>query len=332
MSRIEQTAPKPLTFTLLKVLADGDFHSGEEMARSVGLTRTSVHSALQDVAQFGLKLHSVRGRGYQLAQPLYWLEAQKIATHLGAANEHLTLEVADHAESSNAVLLERARKGAPSGSVLAVEWQSAGRGRLGRRWHSGLGDALTFSLLWRFEKGLAALSGLSLAVGVAMVRALRELGVDEAGLKWPNDVLLPEGKLAGILLEAQGDMLGPSAVVIGVGMNLSLPDAARKQIDQPVSDLLSYGVPLRDRNRVFAVLLKHLVEVLQTFTLHGFVALRAEWESYHRLQQCDALVHMPGGSHIEGVVLGVDDEGALRMRTQRGEQVFHAGEISLRKA
>lgn len=332
MSRIEQTIPKPLTFALLKVLADGDFHSGEEMARSVGLTRTSVHNALQDVAQLGLKLHSVRGRGYQLAQPLYWLEPEKVAPHLGAAHEHLKLEVANHAESSNAVLLERARKGVPSGSVLVVEWQSAGRGRLGRRWHSGLGDALTFSLLWRFEKGLAALSGLSLAVGVAMVRALRELGVSEAGLKWPNDVLLPEGKLAGILLEAQGDMLGPSAVVIGVGMNLSIPDSARKQIDQPVSDLASRGVLLHERNRVFAVLLKHLVLVLQAFALHGFAPLREEWESHHQLQQCAAVVHMPDGSQIAGVVLGVDDEGALRMHTQRGEQVFHAGEISLRKA
>ncbi|TNC97983.1 MAG: BirA family transcriptional regulator, biotin operon repressor / biotin-acetyl-CoA-carboxylase ligase [Gallionellaceae bacterium] len=332
MMQSENTPPKPLTFALLKQLADGDFHSGEEMGHSLGLTRTSVHNALQDVAQFGLKLHSVRGRGYQLAQPLYWLEGEKISAYLGEASEHLNLVIAEHAESSNAVLLERARHGAVSGSVLAVEWQSAGRGRLGRRWHSGLGDALTFSLLWRFDKGLAALSGLSLAVGVAMVRALRELGVNEAGLKWPNDVLLPDGKLAGILLEAQGDMLGPSAVVIGVGMNLSLPSAARKQIDQPVSDLVSCGVPLHERNRVFAVLLRHLVSVLQAFALHGFAALRAEWEGYHRLQQCAALVHMPDGSHIEGIVLGVDDEGALRMRTQRGEQVFHAGEISLRKA
>ncbi len=332
MSRLEQTVPKPLTFALLKVLADGDFHSGEEMARSVGLTRTSVHNALQDVARFGLKLHSVRGRGYQLAQPLHWLDVDRIVSYLGVAREHVSVMVADHAGSSNAVLLERARQGDSSGSVLAVEWQSAGRGRLGRQWHSGLGDALTFSLLWRFEKGLAALSGLSLAVGVAMVRALRELGVSEAGLKWPNDVLLPEGKLAGVLLEAQGDMLGPSAVVIGVGMNLSLPDAARKQIDQAVSDLASHGIPLQERDRVLAILLKHMVAVLQAFALNGFVALRAEWESYHRLQQCAAVVHMPDGSHVGGVVLGVDDEGALRMRTQRGEQVFHAGEISLRKA
>jgi BirA family biotin operon repressor/biotin-[acetyl-CoA-carboxylase] ligase len=332
MNRSEQAAPKSLTFALLKSLADGDFHSGEEMARNLGLTRTSVHNALQEIAQFGLKLHSVRGRGYQLAQPLYWLQADKIAKDLGEAREFLSVEIADHAQSSNAVLLERARKGAPSGSVLAVEWQSAGRGRLGRRWHSGLGDALTFSLLWRFDKGLGALSGLSLAVGVAMVRALRELGVNEAGLKWPNDVLLPSGKLAGILLEAQGDMLGPSAVVIGVGMNLALPAAARKQIEQPVSDLAACGVSLEERNRVLAMLLRHLVWVLQAFAMYGFAPLREEWKSYHRLQHCASLVHMPDGSHIEGVVLGVDDEGALRMRTQQGEQIFHAGEVSLRKA
>jgi BirA family biotin operon repressor/biotin-[acetyl-CoA-carboxylase] ligase len=332
MNRSEPAAPKSLTFALLKSLADGDFHSGEEMARSLGLTRTSVHNALQEIAQFGLKLHSVRGRGYQLAQPLYWLQADKLAKYLGEAREFLSVEIADHAQSSNAVLLERARQGAPRGSVLAVEWQSAGRGRLGRRWHSGLGDALTFSLLWRFDKGLGALSGLSLAVGVAMVRALRELGVHEAGLKWPNDVLLPSGKLAGILLEAQGDMLGPSAVVIGVGMNLSLPQAVRQQIDQPASDLAACGVTLEERNRVLALLLRHLVSVLQAFAMHGFAPLREEWESYHRLQHCASIVHMPDGSRIEGVVLGVDDEGALRMRTQQGEQIFHAGEISLRKA
>ncbi|MDH2917239.1 MAG: biotin--[acetyl-CoA-carboxylase] ligase [Gallionella sp.] len=332
MSHTERVTPKPLTFALLKFLADGDFHSGEEMARNLGLTRTSVHNALQDIDRYGLKLHSVRGRGYQLARPLYWLEAEKITAHLGEARAHLRLEIADHAESSNAVLLKRASQGEPGGSVLAVEWQSAGRGRLGRRWYSGLGDALTFSLLWRFDRGLAALSGLSLAIGVAMVRALRELGVNNAGLKWPNDVLLPDGKLAGILLEAQGDMLGPSAVVIGVGMNLSLPAVARKQIDQPVSDLAACGISLQERSRVFAVLLKHLVSVLQAFALHGFAPLRGEWESYHGLQQSAAVVHMPDGSLVEGIVLGVDEEGALHMRTGRGEQVFHTGEISLRKA
>ena len=139
------------------------------------------------------------------------------------------IELADSAVSSNTVLLQRAALGAASGSVLAVEWQSAGRGRLGRVWHSGLGSALTFSLLWRFEFGLSALSGLSLAVGVAMMRALEKIGVSDIGLKWPNDVLTKSGKLAGILIEAQGDMLGPSLVVIGIGMNLRLPQAVMKR-------------------------------------------------------------------------------------------------------
>ncbi|MDD4912587.1 MAG: biotin--[acetyl-CoA-carboxylase] ligase [Sideroxydans sp.] len=323
---------KPLTFALLRVLADGEFHSGESMARQFDVARTTIHSALQSMGELGLVLHRVRGRGYQLAKPLYWLDAAEIQRLLGEAQGALHLEIVDQSMSSNAMLLQRVASGALSGSVLAVEWQSAGRGRMGRQWHSGLGDALTFSLLWRFERGLAALSGLSLAVGVAVVRALRELGVTQAGLKWPNDVLLPDGKLAGILLEAHGDMLGPSAVVIGIGMNLSQPTALRTKVDQPISDLLTQGVALKDRNQVLALLLKHLAVMLKQFSVEGFAGLRAEWESYHRLQHCDARLFMPNGQVVEGVVLGINNEGALRMRTAHGEQLFNAGDISLRSA
>lgn len=332
MKQMESAAPKPLTVALLRLLADGEFHSGEEMARSLELSRASVHNALQDVERYGITLHSVRGRGYQLAQPLHWLEAGQIAAHLAEVRDSLQLEILDHAASSNALLLQRAAQGAASGSVLAVEWQSAGRGRLGRAWHSGLGNALTFSVLWRFESGLAALSGLSLAVGVATVRALHELGVRDVGLKWPNDVLLREGKLAGILLEAQGDMLGPSAVVIGIGLNLSLPLQVTRQIDQAVSDLAMCGIPLQERNRVLAMLLKHLVRMLREFARHGFAPLRGEWESYHLLQQRPARLHMPDGAWVEGVVCGATDAGALRLETAQGERVYNAGEISLRSA
>jgi len=329
----EQVAPpKPLTFALLKLLADGDFHSGEEMARSLELSRASVHNALQDVERYGLTMHSVRGRGYQLSHPLYWLDKEQVSKFLGDARECLHLEIIDHAASSNALLLQRATQGAASGSVLAVEWQSAGRGRLGRTWHSGLGNALTFSVLWRFETGLAALSGLSLAVGVAAVRALHELGIKEVGLKWPNDVLLRQGKLAGILLEAQGDILGPSAVVIGVGLNLSLSTGMKQQIDQSTSDLVSCGISLRERNQVLALLLKHMARMLIEFSAHGFAPLRAEWENYHHLQGRAARLLMPDGKCIEGVVRGVTDDGALRLDTMQGERVFNAGEISLRGA
>ncbi len=324
--------PKPLTFALLRRLADGEFHSGEALARYFGVTRTTVHNALQEVGSYGLTLYSVRGRGYRLARPLQWLDIDLIGAQLGAAGADLHIEILDHATSSNALLLQRCAQGAPSGTVLAVEWQSAGRGRLGRTWHSALGDALTFSLLWRFESGLAALSGLSLAVGVAMMRALHELGVAGAALKWPNDVLLERGKLAGILLEAQGDMLGPSAVVIGLGINLTVPEALRERIDQPVSDLASLQTPMPERNRVLAISLKHLAAVLREFAAHGCAPLRAEWERHHRFQQMPVRIMLPDGTQVAGMALGVTDDGALRLATAQGERLFNAGEVSLRGA
>ncbi|GAB5606346.1 biotin--[acetyl-CoA-carboxylase] ligase [Sideroxyarcus sp. TK5] len=320
---------KSLTFTLLRLLADGEFHSGEDMAGRLGMSRASVHNALQDVAQYGVLLHSVRGRGYRLAHPLCWLDKERILAEAGDARSVLDIEILEHATSSNALLLQAAAQGAASGRVLAVEWQSAGRGRLGRTWHAGLGEALTFSLLWRFECGLAALSGLSLAVGVAMMRGLRELGVRDAGLKWPNDVMLPSGKLAGILLEAQGDMLGPSTVVIGIGLNLVAP-ADADRIGQAVGDLSACGVPPGQRNRVFAILLKHLVSVLREFSAHGFTALHKEWESAHMHADRPVEMLMPDGKRIQGIALGVTDEGALRVRTAEGVREFHSGEVSLR--
>ena len=325
-------SPKPLTFALLRLLADGEFHSGEVLARQCGVTRATVSNALQDAGKFGLTLYSVRGRGYRLARPLQWLDAELIHAALGEMQDGLRIEILDHAPSSNALLLRRAAQGEPSATVLAVEYQTAGRGRLGRTWHAGLGDALTFSLLWRFGSGLAALSGLSLAVGVAMMRALAELGVQGAGLKWPNDVLLNDGKLAGILIEAQGDMLGPSAVVIGIGLNLAVPEALRDRIDQAVSDLAVQGKAPPERNLVLAVLLKHLLPVLRGFAESGFAPLRAEWESRHVFQQRPVVLWLPDGSQVAGTVLGVTEGGALRLETAQGTQTFNAGEVSLRKA
>ncbi|MBA3024754.1 MAG: biotin--[acetyl-CoA-carboxylase] ligase [Gammaproteobacteria bacterium] len=329
MSITAAIPPKTLTFTLLRLLADGEFHSGEDMARQLGMSRASVHNALHDVAQYGVLLHSVRGRGYRLSHPLCWLDKDRILAEVGDVRAALDLQILECATSSNALLLQAASQGAASGRVVAVEWQSAGRGRLGRTWHAGLGEALTFSLLWRFECGLAALSGLSLAVGVAMMRALRELGVEDAGLKWPNDVMLPSGKLAGILLEAQGDMLGPSAVVIGIGLNLTAPAEANK-IGQAAGDLSACGVELSQRNKVLAVLLKHLVPVLREFSAHGFTAMYKEWERAHIHANRPVEMLMPDGKRIEGVALGVTDEGALRVETAEGLREFHSGEVSLR--
>ncbi|HEY6095896.1 MAG TPA: biotin--[acetyl-CoA-carboxylase] ligase [Gallionellaceae bacterium] len=330
-------APKPLTFALLRLLGDGEFHSGEVLAQRLGVSRASVNNALHDLDQYGLKLHSVRGRGYQLAEAPQWLDAARIRAQLGADAKKFHIEILDQAASSNTQLLQRAAQQAPGGSVLAVEWQSGGRGRLGRSWHSGLGNALTFSLLWRFECGLSGLAGLSLAAGVALVRALRLCGVAGVQLKWPNDVLGSQGKLAGILIEAQGDMLGPSAVVIGVGLNVRLSAGELQRIGQPATSLLQMTDLPPERNTLLVAILRELANVLEEFSRKGFAGVHDEWERCHRYHRQRVQLLLPDGKTLTGTVSGVTPEGALQLEVSGADgrpqlQVFHAGEISLRGA
>lgn len=327
--------PKPLTFALLRQLSDGEFHSGEILAQHFAVSRASVHNALAKVAQYGLILHSIRGRGYRLLHAPDWLDADKVCASLPQCATPFHIQILDCATSSNTLLAQRAAQGAPHASVLAVEWQSSGRGRLGRVWHSGLGNALTFSVLWRFNCGLADLSGLSLAVGVALMRTLRDCGVQGAGLKWPNDILGASGKLAGILIEAQGDMLGPCAAVIGIGINLVLPEEITQRIDQPVSALSQLTDKLPARNTLLAELLQHLQQVMAEFGAAGFAGLREEWEGYHVFQNRPVKMLMPDGKEFSGIARGVSQDGALRVEmagAQREIREFHAGEISLREA
>lgn len=328
--------PKPLTFALLRLLADGEFHSGEVLAQQLGVSRASVNNALRNIDQYGLLLFSVRGRGYCLQSAPQWLDKNRVASLLAQDAADFDLEVMDSTPSTNTLLLQRASGGAPGGSVIAAELQTMGRGRQGRVWHSGLGNALTFSLLWRFDCGLSGLAGLSLAAGLGLIRALQSLGIKGASLKWPNDVLGPNGKVAGILVEAQGDMLGPSAVVIGIGINLSLPQQVLTLVDQPAGDLSQLITVLPDRNLLLAEILRELARVMRQFSAGGFAVVREEWESCHCYQQQPVQLLLPDGSSVLGIVRGVNRDGALMveiksaMNGQAEMRIFHAGEISLR--
>ena len=193
-----------------------------------------------------------------------------------------------------------------------------------------MGSSLTFSLLWRFDCGLNALSGLSLAAGVAQMRALKRLGAQGVQLKWPNDILAPQGKLGGVLIEAQGDMLGPSAVVIGIGLNCFLPDDLSRRIDQPASALDEVCAKMPTRNQLLAILLQELAAVLQQFGQRGFSALRNEWQQYHIHQDRPVQLHMPDGSVVSGVARGVSDSGELCLETEQGMRRFNSGEVGVR--
>jgi BirA family biotin operon repressor/biotin-[acetyl-CoA-carboxylase] ligase len=321
----------PHTLEVLRLLQNGEFRSGEAIGKALGITRGSVSNALANVDEFGLTVHKVHGRGYRLVTPVQWLSRAEILKQLGRQAAHFDIEVVDETGSTNTDLLERAAQGAPSGMVLVAELQTHGRGRRGRGWHSGLGGALTFSVLWRFEQGAGFLSGLSLAVGVALARVLRKRGAEEVMLKWPNDVLWRHLKLAGILIELAGDVMGPTVAVIGVGINLRLPELVKERIDQPVVDLARIGIEA-DRNRLFAEILAELDAVLGKFSVEGFAPFRREWDRMHAYQDRMVRLRMPDKSELEGEVEGVAEDGALMIKTRSGMRKFYGGELSLRPA
>lgn len=320
-----------LTFPILKLLSDGKFHSGEAIAEHFKVSRASVWNAIQHAEQLGVEIFSVRGRGYKLPQALTLLDEQAISNTLGKLRTQLKLEVHDHLPSTNSYLMQNVNM-QQHATCVAANLQTSGRGRRGRSWQAGLGASLTFSLLWRFQCGASALSGLSLAVGVALMRGLHQVGIVNSQLKWPNDVLINREKLAGILIELQGDMEGPSTAVIGMGINLNLPTSLKQQIDQPVTDLASTFAQTVDPNALLGLLLTHLTEVLGEFEQAGFTKLRDEWTQHHAYHNQAVRMLMPDGRETQGVVQGVAEDGSLLVTTAEGLQRFVSGEISLRGA
>ncbi|MFY9260492.1 MAG: biotin--[acetyl-CoA-carboxylase] ligase [Gallionella sp.] len=320
----------PRCWQLLTLLADGHFHSGTNLARTLNVSRATISNDLQIAVQLGIALQRIRGRGYRLSQAWRPLNAPQINTALGDTASRLSLDIQLQNASSNLALRQQASLGAPSGSVLAVELQTAGRGRVGRTWHSGLGNALTFSILWRFEGGFSRLAGLSLAVGIGVLRGLRASGIEGVQLKWPNDLLSPNGgKLGGILIEARGEISGACAVVIGIGLNCTLPHSLAQQIDQPAAALDQLTRHFVDRNLLLAQILPQLVAVLDEFSLAGFAPFHAEWEQHHAQQNQPVQLKMPDGSRCHGIARGVNTQGELRLHTPQGEQLHHSGEIAV---
>jgi BirA family biotin operon repressor/biotin-[acetyl-CoA-carboxylase] ligase len=321
-----------LTFGLLRRLADGEFHSGTQLAAELGLSRARIWQVIRRCATQGIEVYRVPGRGYRLPAPLSMFNAAAIERALGDAHGAWQVQLVDTAASTSTQLMQAALAADIHRTVLVAEVQTAGRGRLGRQWQSGLGASLTFSVGWRFAQGAGALGGLSLVVGVALVRAVKALGAQDVQLKWPNDLLHTGRKLGGILIEMQGDALGPSTVVIGIGLNVAFPPALVAQIDQPATDLAHAGVGTRDRNLMLATLLRELGRALDQFAQEGFAAFRAEWQRDHAFQDTAVVLTRGDGTRIQGTAHGVDGQGALLLDTPQGRERVLSGEISLRGA
>jgi|AntRauTorcE11898_2_1112593.scaffolds.fasta_scaffold17188_2 BirA family biotin operon repressor/biotin-[acetyl-CoA-carboxylase] ligase len=320
---------------LIRLLSDGNFHSGQQLGEHLGVSRAAVWKQLKKLEALGIPMEVVKGQGYRLAQPLELLDGNQIVSGLSReARRHLVrLFVEETLPSTNVYLRERFEEGAGHGEVCLVEQQSAGRGRRGRIWTTPWGRTLMFSVGWRFDAGVAALEGLSLAIGVIVARVLERHGA-RALLKWPNDVLLASpagelGKLAGILVEISGDAAGPCEAVIGIGINVDLPAEFRIGFDQPIAAVHDQAPELA-RNTLAVELLEQLMPLLAEFENQGFSRWQEEWNARHAFagHQVDVL---RGDERETGIAENVDASGNLWVRQGDLRRRIAGGEISVRR-
>ncbi|MBL1264596.1 bifunctional biotin--[acetyl-CoA-carboxylase] ligase/biotin operon repressor BirA [Candidatus Methylomicrobium oryzae] len=319
---------------ILNLLSDGEFHSGAELAEALGVTRSAVWKHLNGLDSLGIRHAAVSGKGYRLSHPIELLHSDSILAALDSETRALVsrLEIHDQIDSTNTYLSQLARQNALSGYVCLAERQIAGKGRRGRQWVSPYGSNILLSILWRFQQGPAAISALSLAVGVAVIRALRRLGIDNAGLKWPNDIFSEGKKLGGILIEVAGENEGPCYAVTGLGLNLFLPEEEAGSIEQPWTDLnrIADGQPI-GRNRLVGELIGQIIPVLAGFERTGLAAYLDEWREYDCLRGEWASVFI-GTQQFDGTLEGIDAQGFLLMRDAEDKlRAFASGEVSFRR-
>jgi BirA family biotin operon repressor/biotin-[acetyl-CoA-carboxylase] ligase len=316
---------------ILTLLADGEFHSGTDLARALGISRSAVWKQLQGLVDLGLHYSAVSGKGYRLDNLLELLDATKINLALSAQVRALisSLEIHDQIDSTNRYLVKRSLLNALSGSICFAEYQTAGKGRRGRQWISPYGCNIYLSVLWRFQQGPAAISGLSLAIGSAVIRALKQHQINDIGLKWPNDIYSQGKKLGGILVEVSGETDGPCSAVIGLGLNLFMPEIQAENITQAWTDLskITENQPLL-RNQLAGTLLNHLLPIIAEYETVGIKAHLDEWRSYDCLSGNAATLFI-GQQQFDGIVQGIDDNGMLLIERPDGSvQTFASGEVS----
>lgn len=317
---------------LLELLADGQFHSGQELGQTLGVSRSAVWKQMKLLETLGVEVYSIRGRGYRIPGGLDLLCEKQIVTACQAdvtsVLKRVVLTQVTH--STNVQAMQDMQQGNAAGALYITEYQTAGKGRRGRQWVSPFATNLYFSLVWRFSQGAAALEGLSLVVGLALSRAIKGLGVSTVGLKWPNDLLADGRKLAGILLEMHGDASGDCQVVIGVGVNVAMQPQHGEAIEQPwvaLNDLLPQAIT---RNQLMSAVLDQLIPVLSQFSAEGFSAFKTHWEAEHLFQDQEIRL-LQGERETRGVCRGVDPHGALLVEHNGGLEPFYAGEVSVRR-
>lgn len=311
--------------TLISILSDGEFHSGEHLGETLGMSRAAINKHVQTLRDWGVDVFTVPGKGYSLPEPIQLLDQAFICREV----DDSSVTVLPVIDSTNQYLLERISS-LSSGDACVAEYQQAGRGRRGRKWFSPFGANLYLSMYWRLEQGPAAAIGLSLVIGIVMAEVLQSLGADKVRVKWPNDLYLQDRKLAGILVELTGKTGDAAQIVIGAGINLAMRRVESEVVNQGWINLQEAGIRI-DRNTLAVRLIKELRSALQLFEQEGLSPWLSRWE------KLDNFINRPvkliiGEKEIFGISRGIDVQGALLLEQDGIIKPWMGGEISLRSA
>jgi BirA family biotin operon repressor/biotin-[acetyl-CoA-carboxylase] ligase len=321
---------------LISSLVSGEFVSGQVLAEELNVSRTAIGKHIKALSSMGLDIYSVTGKGYKLATDLYLLNYQKILSQLRNPNHLINLEgdiveVHSFIDSTNDHLMRRAFEQLPQGYTCLAEYQSAGRGRRGRQWVSPFGTQIYLSMYWYLEQGLSGAMGLSLVTALAVSDAIKLHCNVQVELKWPNDIYLGGVKLAGILIDLEGQALEPSHSVIGIGLNLNMPTESASAIDQKWTDLQTHAITNIDRDLLCAQLINCLWERLFEHNEQGLGSMIEEWHR-HDIYLDKPVKLLTGDRITKGVCRGVNDQGALLLEVDGQIKPIYGGEVSLRPA
>ncbi|QBY04000.1 bifunctional biotin--[acetyl-CoA-carboxylase] ligase/biotin operon repressor BirA [Thalassotalea sp. HSM 43] len=314
---------------LIRQLASGQFVSGQFLAEHLGVSRAAISKHVKALGEMGLDIFSVQGKGYKLAHPMQLLEQEKISQHLQTLGAQNNVEVHTIIDSTNSYLMRRLPNQVTHGQVCISEYQSAGRGRRGKQWQSPLGSHLYMSMYWYLEQGMAAAMGISIVVGIAVADVLKGIYDLPVQLKWPNDIYVDGAKLAGILVELEGQSIGPGHCVIGLGLNVQMPDNSAAEIDQSWTDLSRELTENIDRNLLTAQLIAQISKRLQQHHQFGLAPMLDDWQKQDYFYNQNVLL-LAGDKTTRGICKGINQSGALLLEVDGKLQPVYGGEVSLR--
>lgn len=326
----ETLMAKSIKEQLIRELADGKFVSGQLIGESLGISRAAVSKQIASLNDMGFDIFSVTGKGYRLAQPISLIDKTKVLAALSTKALASKVEVHCLIDSTNNYLLRRLPDHIKQGQVCVAEHQSAGRGRRGKQWISPFGSHIYMSMYWYLEQGMSAAMGLSVVAAIAISDAIKSLYQIDVQLKWPNDIYIEGKKLAGILIDLEGQALEPSHCIIGIGVNVSMPENASNAIDQPWTDLQTHTAIDIDRNILIAEIISKLTERLYEHQENGIVKMLDQWFNLD-LYLNQPIKLISGSKVTQGICRGINNQGALLFEVDRQIKPVYGGEVSLRK-